>query len=176
MKEIILLTRRSYMVLLVIALLIITSTGCSNSSTTSVGTPPTDFNSYTGMWESVYVYKSGYNHPIFFPVAIKLVRHTMTIKKDKTFQQDVAVMYVDDAIVMGSYSGSYTFSDEEIVLYFNEGIVDGVAIPKEQLPEPEAFIKQEKTLVSKEAYYAESPERDENNKLKFPIMLVFRKR
>lgn len=157
--------------LLGMSILLILYSGCTKSRIGQV-----EANPYTGTWESTYVYKSGYTNSLFFPVAIKLVQHTMTIQDDGTYTQTVVIIYADDSESTASYSGVYTYSDTEITFQITSGIAEGKTIPEERLPEPETYIRQKKTLTSKESYYAESPERNEQNVLKYPIVLTFIKK
>ncbi len=162
---------RVFRFLLGMSILLILYSGCTKSRIGSV-----EANPYTGTWESTYVYKSGYTNSLFFPVAIKLVQHTMTIQSDGTFQQQVLLTYADDTVTSASFSGIYSHSDTEITFRITGGIAEENTIPEDRLPEPETYVRQKKTLVSKDAYYAESPERDENNELKYPIVLTFIKK
>lgn len=157
--------------LLGMSILLILYSGCTKSRIGSA-----EANPYTGTWESTYVYKSGYTNSLFFPVAIKLVQHTMTIQEDGTYKQSVVITYADDSDSTASFSGVYTYSDTEISFQTTGGIAEEKTIPEERLPEPETYVRQKKTLVSKDAYYAESPERNEKNELKYPIVLTFIKK
>jgi len=152
-------------------MLFILYSGCTESRASLIETNP-----YVGTWKSTYVYTSGYTNPIFFPVAIKHVQHTMTIRNDNTFEQQILLTYANDTVSSASFSGTYTYTDSEIVMQKKAGLVENKPITEERLPEPETLIRHEKTLTSKDAYYAESPERNEQNELKYPIILTFVKK
>ncbi len=153
-----------------VVLLCFMITGCMRTSIFNEIYP------YQGNWESTYVYKSGYTNMFFLPVAIKLVRHTLKINTDGTYEQTVSLVYSDDTTSRSFYSGLYTYTDTEITLQATEGISETQLIAPNRLPEAETYIRKKKTLTSKEVYYAESPERNEQNELKYPIVLTFFKK
>ncbi|MCD1653515.1 hypothetical protein K7J14_02230 [Treponema zuelzerae] len=133
-------------------------------------------NPYVGTWMSTYVYKSGYTNSYFMPVAIKLVEHVMTVNEDETFEQSVNLQYVDDTVSISSYSGTYTFSDTEITLHMTRGFSDNEIILEDRLPGNESYLRQKNSITAKEVYFSESPERDEYNQLKYPILLTYTKK
>jgi hypothetical protein len=107
------------------------------------------------------------------PVAIKLVKHNMILLEDGTYRQTVTLVYTDDEVSTTFFSGSYSYTDTEIILQATKGIAEGIDIPNERLPEPETYVRFKRTLISKEVYYSESPQLNEHNELKYPIILTF---
>jgi hypothetical protein len=110
------------------------------------------------------------------PIPLKNVAHSMTISADGSYEQMVTLVYADDSSSITTFKGTYTYTDSEITIQPTEGAAGDKTIPRERLPGPETYIRNKRTLTAKDIYYSESPERDENNQPKYPIILTFRKR
>jgi hypothetical protein len=152
--------------------IICTISGCDTGSTPTAEEPA---NQYVGTWVAIHINQSTYTDPVYMPVPVKKLTHTLRIHNDGSYTDSIIAEFTDDSTMTGSYSGFYEFTDNYITFTETAGEINGEPVIDSHL-DSHLYLLTGNTLIEQDSNSAESPEEDADGKPLYPIILTYYKK